>query len=181
MPTITRAPIGPLQRLYNAKELAAEVDRRDIITPAQHAKGTYESRIHPSQGRRMTNRSSILDRWFADREPGFDEGARLAIEWCHKRWEARGTIGSLTASYEPATGSGGQCEAERGVMLRDELDEVKGWFHPAHWDVFEGVVRWGQPAGVAGSELADNPAQAIASARVVVGMIASFIAARKGY
>lgn len=166
--------LGPIARYERGLALADQQSALEVVTPEQRAKGTYEG-----GGRRIRN-SAIVEKWFKEGHIGFHEGARLAIEWCHKRWEARGVIGKLCASYEPTIGHGGGNPA-RDIELRDELDTIKAEFHPAHWDIFENVVRWGSPAGVAGSDLADNPPQAIASARAVVGMIASFIATKRGY
>lgn len=123
--------------------------------------------------------SSVLDRWFDEGRHGFEAPARAAIEWCQVRWEARGVIGRQCANYSPTCGSGGG-QVVRDVELRDELDAMKALFPHKHWDVYENVCRWGQPAGVAGSEFANNDPQAIASARAIVGMIANMIAHRIG-
>lgn len=165
---------GPLQRLLDAERTAGEQSRLDVITPQMRERGDYTGR-----GSRIVH-VSTLDRWFRDGDTGFGEGSRLAVEWCQKRWEARGYIGKLCANYSPTVGTG-SCDADRDVELRDELDEVKGWFPHAYWTVFENVCRHGLPAGTAGSDLADNPAQAIAAAKATVGLVASFIAMRKGY
>lgn len=166
---------GPLQRILDAERVADEQAKLDVITPEQRAKGTYQG-----NGRRLVNHTT-LDRWLREGGIGFGEGSRLAVEWCQKRWNARGYIGQLSASYSPTAGSGKAHDADRDIEMRDELDEVQRWFPEAYWTVFENVCRHGLPAGTAGSDLADNPAQAIASAKATVGLIASFIAARKGY
>lgn len=125
--------------------------------------------------------SSIVDKWFREGGVGFDGGAKAAVERCVALWELRPVIGHLCATYGPLMPSGGFSGHESHMDLRDELDEFKSWFHPGHWAVYENVVRWGQPAGLAGSSMADNAPQAIASAKAVVGMVASFIAMRRGY
>ncbi len=168
-----------------------EADERDrsqpLITAEASQHGEYSDKFvfHvESFTQAQTKRnavSRVVDKWFEQGDVGFHHGARLAVEWCHERWEARGTIGRLCANYEPTIPSGGNSQYARDIDIRDELDEVRSWFHPVHWSIFEGVVRWGYPAGAAGSELADNTPQAIASAKTVVGMIASFIAAKRGY
>lgn len=125
--------------------------------------------------------SNIVDRWFREGGIGFDGGAKIAVERCLTLWEARPTIGQHCAKYEPHIPSGGNPGYENEMDLKDELDTFRGWFPTPHWLIFENVVRWGQPAGVAGSDMAANPAQAIASAKAVVGMVASYIAAKRGY
>jgi hypothetical protein len=163
---------------------AAPLDGPTTIQ-AENGKYTREDIIHADTAQRATvhvNRASnIVNKWFDEGWPGFEHGTRLAIDWCHKRWEARGIIGSLTASMEPRISGGEISQYARDIEMRDELDEVRALFHPAYWEVFEGVVRWGRPAGAAGTELANNTPQAIAAARATVGLVANFIAAKRGY
>jgi hypothetical protein len=126
--------------------------------------------------------SNILDQWFDQGQPGFDDPARAAIDWCLVRWEARGVIGKQCANYSPTCGTGGG-NVVRDIELRDELDDVRKSIRvPAvYWDVFENVCRWGEPAGVAGSDFANNNPQAIASARAIVGLVANLIASDRGF
>jgi len=151
--------------------------------PEQLAKGNVTSRftVHvDTWTTAKTHRvSSVLDRWFEEGRIGFEAPALAAIEWCQVRWHARGTIGKLCASYSPTTGSG-SLEVVRDIELKDELDQMRELFPLDYWNVLENVVRWGMPAGVAGSEHANNDPQAIASARAIVGMIANMIAHRIG-
>lgn len=161
-------------------------EKLETPTPEQMAKGHYQRRYvtHVEDNTKAmahVSNSNIVEKWFTERRPGFEEPARLAINWCHKCWEARGVIGSISANYEPIIGGGSPSQFARDVELKDELDEVKAWFPKSYWRVFENVVRWGLPAGYAGSELAENPAQAIASARTTVALVANFIAMKRGY
>lgn len=148
-------------------------------TPEQMAKGNITSGfvVHvdtwtTAKAHRVSNQ---LDQWFAEGRPGFEDGARAAINWCQARWEARGIIGRQCANYSPTSGTGGG-NTLRDIEMRDELDEMKALFPPRYWDIFENVCRWGQPAGVAGSDQANNNPQAISAARAIVGMIANMIA-----
>lgn len=158
----------------------------DTPTQSQLQKGSYERKFvtHVETNTVSTafvSRVNIVDRWFDERWPGFEEPAHRAIEWCHRCWEARGEIGNTTAKYEPTIGGGGVSQFARDIELVDEIMEVSRWFHPVHWGVFENTVRWGMPAGVAGSDMATNTPQAIASARATVGLVANFIAMKRGY
>jgi hypothetical protein len=149
-------------------------------TPEQIAKGASPGFVVHVESWTMakayrTNNS--LDQWRGSK--GFHDGTFAAIEWCQARWEARGHIGKLCATYEPTVGAGGGNVA-RDVELRDELDKMKALFPPSYWDVFENVCRWGQPAGVACSEWANNSPQAIAQAKAIVGMVANIIAMKQG-
>lgn len=164
------------------KKQPQPVERIETPTPEQQAKGNVQSLfiVHvetwtTTKAHRVSN---IIDKWFDERWPGFEEPARAAIDWCQERWNARGVIGKQCATYGFTSGGG---EAVRDIELRDELDREKERFPPAHWSVFENVLRWGLPAGTAGSDWANNDPQAIASARAIVGMIANMIAMRRGY
>lgn len=164
---------GPLQRLYDASHTIEAQSSLDVLTEAQRAKPEYAG------NGRTFRRNTLLDRWFSEGGPGFDQGAELAVKWCQKAWESQGIIGRLTAAYEPTIG--GQSNHEYIVEMREELIYTERQFPPAYWRVFEQVARFGQPAGVAGSDLASNTPQATATAKAIVGMVASMIAMQRGY
>lgn len=169
----------------NARKRKDHIPVNELVapTPEQLAKGNAKSgfvvHVDSWTTAKAYRVSNVLDRWFDEGRNGFEAPARAAIEWCQVRWEARGVIGRQCANYSPTCGSGGG-EVVRDIELRDELDDMKALFPDRHWFVFENVVRWGQPAGVAGSDFANNDPQAIASARAIVGMIANMIAHRIG-
>jgi hypothetical protein len=164
---------GPLQRFYDTARTEAEQSSLDVLTEAQRAKQEYTG------NGRTFRRDTLLDRWFREGGPGFGEGAALAVKWCQKAWESQGIIGRLSAAYEPTIG--GSVNHEHVIEMREELIYTERLFPKAHWSVFESVVRHGQPAGVAGSDLATNTPQATASAKAIVGMVASMIAMQRGY
>lgn len=148
-------------------------------TPEQMAKGNVRSgyvvHVDSWTTAKAHKVSNALDQWFDQGHVGYEAPARAAIEWCQARWEARGIIGRQCANYSPTSGTGGG-SVVRDIEMRDELDEMKALFPASYWDVFENVCRWGQSAGVAGSEFAQNSPQALASARAIVGLIANMIA-----
>lgn len=167
-----------------------ERDKKEPIVPVHaQAHGDYLKRFIVHQetntiAETACNRAShIVDKWFAEGWPGFEEPARAAINRCAKLWEVRPVVGKLTAAYEP-TVFGGAPANDYGILSAlDDNGQLERWqalFHPAHWEVFEAVVRWGNPAGVAGSEMANNTPQSIASARAIVGLVANVIAMQRG-
>lgn len=164
---------GPLQRYEDELRIAREQSSLDVLTEAQKAKPEYAG------NGRTFRRNTLLDRWFDEGGPGFGPGAELAVKWCQRAWESQGIIGRLTAAYEPTIG--GAANHEYIVEMREELIYTQRQFPPAFWCVFENVVRHGQPAGVAGSDLAANSPQATACAKAIVGMVASMIAMQRGY
>ena len=168
------------KRTKRQAKTAKQIEARpaEAPTPEQMAKGDvvvqFVTHVETNTITKAHRVSSIVERWFAEGWPGFDEPARAAIDWCHVRWEARGIIGKQCANYSPTNGAGGN--AGRDMELTDELDMIKNRFPAPFWRVFENVVRWGQPAGTCGSSMAKNGKQAISSARATVGMIANMIA-----
>lgn len=164
---------GPLQRMYDAAHTIEKQSDLDVLTPEQRAKAEYVG------NGRTFRRNTLLDRWFDEGGPGFGPGAHLAVKWCQRAWESQGIIGRLSSSYEPTIG--GRANHEHIMEMREELVYTERQFPRAYWDVFENVVRHGLPAGVAGYEMAGNSPQAIASAKAIVGMVASMIAMQRGY
>lgn len=135
-----------------------------------------------SNTKAMTYRrqASVLEKWVKQGGPGFDIGSQRAIADCVTFWQRMGNP-RLTASYgehlAPST-------SDEGYGADDAASEIafrKSLVPAAYWDVFENVVRHNEPAGVAGSSYANNPAQQIASAKAIVGLVASIIAMRLGY
>lgn len=169
------------RRNRNARKREPIVPVEELIapTPEQIAKGNivpqFVVHVDTWTTAKAHKVSNALDQWFEAGYRGFDEPARAAINWCQARWECRGVIGKQSANYSPTVGTGGGC-VERDIEMRDELDEMKAMFPPAYWQVFENCCRWGQPAGVAGSDHANNSPQAISAARAIVGLIANMIA-----
>lgn len=117
----------------------------------------------------------IVDRWLAEGGPGFDETERAAIEHCRGLWHRLGCCGSLVANLDgDRGGSDGAGWSQHEALT--ELAVFKDRLPHRIWDVFENVVRWGQAAGHAGSEMASNAPQRQAAAKACVGFAASMIA-----
>ncbi len=116
-----------------------------------------------------------VEEWLYIGGPGFDAPQLKAYEHCRELWDKVGKA-KVTADYdqEPRHQSNGAGWAhhEAVAQLRGYQDEL-----PEHvWSVFENVARFDSPVGVAGSELATNTPQQIASAKACVGFALSMIA-----
>lgn len=116
-----------------------------------------------------------VEEWLFIGGPGFDEPQRAAYEHCRALWEKVGRS-RLTANYdqEPRHNSNGA-----GWTQQEAITQLAGYQAnlPAHvWSVFENVARHDSPVGVAGSELATNTPQQVASAKACVGFALSMIA-----
>lgn len=166
------------------RRIPSPVEALDGPTEAQLANGNYarDTIIHADTYRRETvfrNKSDILEKWIEEGGIGFDQGAVQVIRNCQFYWSRLGGP-RVTAQYGERMPRG----VSDGIGQTEALDELhhmaKGVPAPL-WEIFENVCRWGEPAGYAGSVWAKNTAQQVQSAKVTVGAVASFIAARLGY
>lgn len=157
-----------------------------VVEPAKETlvHGEYEKKVvlHSESATQtettINRRSHVIDKWIDEGGLGFEGGAVTAIRNCQFFWE-RMKGNKLTASYGERISGGLE-----GMDPSDALDMMARFKRPIpapYWNIFENVVRNRQPAGVAGSDLAKNTTQSIASARAVVGFVASKIAEDQGY
>lgn len=121
----------------------------------------------------------IVDRWFDEGGPGFEEPQRRAVDHCIYLWGCLGTQ-RLCANYTGMSGGGQGDGHENEIFARRQLGHYRDEFM-SYWDVFENVVRFGLSAGTAASHLQRQKAQQVATAKACVGMIASQIAMARGY
>jgi hypothetical protein len=125
--------------------------------------------------------STVVDRWIAQGGPGFGEPQRRAIDHCRGLWHRIGGSGTLVANLNWI--GGGHAGRERGLEQAEALAllaQYEGRIPRLYWSVFENVVRNEMAAGVAGSHMARNSAQAQAHAKNIVGFVASLIAMWRG-
>lgn len=120
--------------------------------------------------------ATIVDRWLEEGGSGFEEPQRRAIDHCRALWRRSVPMGSTVANLDRVRGG------DKGpsiASIQEALSELAGYARKVpngYWSIFENCVRHGEPAGTAGSSLADNAPQRIAAARTVVGFVASLIA-----
>ena len=128
--------------------------------------------------------SSILEKWIREGGPGFDQGAQRVIADCLLFWSIA-KPSKVTAQYGERMPQGTNDNTR--FTREDAIEEIHyrkkllGSGMTWAWDIFENVVRHNEPAGVAGSSMANNRPQQIQSAKVVTGMVASFLASKLGY
>lgn len=159
-----------------------------LPTPEQIINGDFERDFithAETNTKAMTYRNStILEKWIKEGGPGFDTGSQRVIADCLLFWSIA-KPSKVTAQYGERTPAGTNDNAR--FTREDAIDELHyrkkllGAGMDWAWDVFENVVRHNEPAGVAGSRFASNRPQQIQSAKVITGMVASFIASKLGY
>jgi hypothetical protein len=149
----------PAQQVEGCKVYNFELNVRSIRKPAQ----------------------SLVDKWFKEGGPGFDEPQARAIEHCRELWHATGNQGKLVANLDWIGGGGGG--PERGWEQAEALAQLDHYKHEflSYWSVFEDLVRWDIPATIAGEHLAKDAGRQIQKCKQVVGMIASVIASARRY
>ena len=132
----------------------------DGPTPEQIRKGGVEREdfIHADLGQRVTayvNRGGTpLARWLAE-PPSLSPNQAAAIQHCLYLWRMAGTEKRVTANYgERIPGSGSsEIKAANEIEARQDLHRIQGYVPAKYWSCFENVIRWDEPAGVAGSKL----------------------------
>lgn len=156
-----------------------------LPTPEQLARGMDRDFVTHAETntKAMTYRnkeSTVLAKWMQEGGTGFEHGACRAIADCQTFWERMGGP-KLTAAYGERIAASTHGEGYTAQEAADEIAFRKKMVPRPYWDVFEDVVRHNEPAGRAGSKLANNTPQQIQAAKTIVGFVASVIAMRLGY
>jgi hypothetical protein len=139
--------------------------------------------------------SSILEKWIRDEEKAVQDGemqqdsrlfpvqAQRFIGDCITLWARIGSQ-RVTANYGERIPTNGHSDGMGQKEALDQLHRFKGLLGPYqrhYWPVFENVARHNEPAGVAGSHFANNPAQRSQSAKLIVSVVATDLAHKLGY
>lgn len=126
----------------------------------------------------MLNRGGTpLARW---RSAGLiTDHQNAAIDHCIRLWQLSDTSGRLVANLDRTVfgcpGDGNMAEIE----ARADLARIKGYIPRKYYDVFENCIRFDEPAGVAGSKLAEDDVTRRTMARTIVGFVADIIFERE--
>jgi hypothetical protein len=161
-------PKGPMQRLYDREQL--EDATAPLVNAFAEQHGDYERNL-----RFVANRGgTAIDRWKRDEYLSVSQQA--AILHMQGRWklidQGQRLIVNLDRTVFGCNGEGNHKEIE----ARHDVHRIKSYFPHEYWDIFERVCRWDEPAGTAGSRLANFNRTASESARLVVCMVADMIA-----
>ena len=175
------APLPPIAAFEQARAVADAQSRLDIITPEQRAKGCYDG------GGRIVNRGGTpVARWVAAGK--LSETQALAIAVCYRLWDMTSVEPRTTASYDELIPGGDDLDHHAVTTLEAQKDlyEIIDYFPAplnAWWKVFENVCRFNEPAGVAGSRLANCVGKSADTAErrayVIVCLVADKIAERR--
>lgn len=161
----------PLQRASRiAREQAAAREAQAPLVnefAAQH--GVFERNL-----KFVVNRGGTpIARWKA--AGSLDDHEVAAIEHCWQLWGRAGRQSGLVMDLSKIPGMpGGDGLAQQEAI--NDLHRIKNYFPAKWWNIFENVCRFDEPAGVAGSKLANNKDEHVAAARTAVKFVASMIA-----
>lgn len=166
-----RGPIGRLQVVIN--RAANEEEQAPVVNDFTAQHGDYETNL-----RFIVNRGGTpIARW---KKAGLlSEPQEAAIQHCIRLWELTSSSGRLVANLDRTvfgcSGDGHSAEIE----ARDDLHRIRHGFPDPYWNVFENVCRFDEPAGVAGSRLAEDDVTRRTMARTIVCMVADLIYMRE--
>lgn len=166
-----------------------QVEQMEMPTVEQIRNGDFERDFVTHVGtntKAMAYRrkdSTIVERWLREDPATFSEPARRVIADCITLWSQMGEPRTIANYGEriPAADDGDGYRSDRARRRLEEMRQTLGPYMRHYWAVWENVLRHNEPAGIAGSRFAKNPAQRIQSAKVIVGMVANTLAGRLGY
>jgi hypothetical protein len=172
-----RRAVGPLQQYHDRR--ATDEATAPLVNEFAARHGDYQPAAQTGEMRKaMRNRGgSTLDRWQAN---GLLSDSQLAaILHMQRLWRlvenGPRLVANLDRNVFGCPGDGHLAEIE----ARDALDRIRRGFPYPYWDVFERVCRWDEPAGTAGSRLANVSRAANEAARLTVCLIADMIYLRE--
>ena len=164
-----RKPKGPLQTLIDRQ--VVDENTAPLVNRFAEQHGDYSRNL-----RFVVNRySSTVARW---QSMGSLTDSQLAgINHCQNLWAKLGSQ-SVVVDFNKVRGQ----PHTDGLTQHEALAEIhrisKG-YPDKYWSVFENVCRFDEPAGVAGSRLANTKPRAETAARTIVCFIADMIATRE--
>ena len=169
------------------RKVDAVFEPRALPTPEQLASGEFVddfiTQVDSNTKAKAFRRTSLVERWMAEDPKTFNEPARRVIGDCLMLWARLGEprLVALYGERMPASTNGDGHAAHDAQRRLTAMREALGPHMRHYWSVWENVLRFGLSAGVAGTHFANNPAQRIQSAKVIVGMVANMLAGRMGY
>ena len=143
---------------------------------ARHGDYARDSRAGKSAIMRNRGGTSV-DRWQANGL--LSETQLAAIAHMQRLWQIVDAGPRLVANLDQTVfGSSGEGNLAE-IEARDDINRIRSGFPAPYWNVFENVVRFDEPAGAAGSRLANVSRSAKEAARLVVCLIADTISLRE--
>lgn len=169
------------------RKIEAAFEPRVLPTPEQLKSGEFVddfiTQVDSNTKAKAFRRTSLVERWMQEDPKTFNEPARRVIGDCLLLWAKLGEP-RLIALYGERLAASSNGDGHTAHDAQRQLGDMKDALGPhmrQYWAVWENVLRFGASAGVAGSHFANNSAQRIQSAKVIVGMVANVLAGKMGY
>jgi hypothetical protein len=162
---------GPLQRMHD--QHVVEEGRSPELNDFAKQHGDYDRSLRTYVNRSVTP----VSKW--RRDGLVSDSQQAAIDHCNRLWEIISCSGSMVANLDRTVfGSPGDGHMKE-VEARDDLHRMKHHVGEKYWNVWENVVRFDEPAGVAGSRLESTARNREVAARNCVLFVADIIAMRE--
>ena len=165
------------------RKAPSPIEQIDGPTPEQFSKGGYDrvAMPNPEGGNRAAvvhiNRGGTpVMRWIEDGR--MSPSQERAIMHCLYLWRLCGLEQRTTANYGERIPGYADSEARSSneIEAREDLHRIRDYFPGHYWSIFENVVRFDEPAGIAGSKLGFGTRSASDRAHQVVCFVADVIA-----
>lgn len=158
---------GPLARVLDAERQADNI--APLINEFAARQGDYERNL-----RSVVNRGGTpIARW--NKAQMLSPSQNAAIDHCIGLWDAISSSGKLVANLDRTVFGCPGDGHPREIEARSDLLRLKNHVGHKYWDVFENVVRFDEPAGLAGSRLQAPAQKREYAACLVVQFVADII------
>lgn len=167
------APLPGVELVGPTPEQMARSDyTRDTIT---HADSYQRAVVHINRG------GTPLARWRDPAAPKLSETQNRAIDHMLYLWSVACREPRVTAQYGERIA--GHADSARRltceIEARQDLHRIQDYIPAHYYRVFENVIRWDEPAGVAGSRLGFGERSGADRAHTIVCFVADIIADRE--
>lgn len=152
------------------EQLSRDTYTRETIT---HADDFQRAVVHINRG------GTPVMRWATDGK--LSDSQQRAIAHCLYLWRLCGLEQRTTSSYGERILTTGDSEARASceIEAREDLHRIQDYIPAKYWATFENVVRFDEPAGVAGSKLGFGERSGADRAHTIVCFVADIIADRE--
>jgi hypothetical protein len=168
----TQQPKSRLQRIIDMEAVQRGTAPLVNAFAAQHGNYAALGKLNDARHAMINRGGTPVARWV---DAGLlTDSQQAAIAHCNRLWGMLNGKALVQDLLKIPGGGDGNGWAEQEAL--DDLARIKGHFPLKYWSVFESVCRFDEPAGYAGSRLANAKNEHCAAARITVQFVADTIA-----
>lgn len=160
------------------------IEPGETPTPEQLAQGGYERGFvthveTATKAMAHISAHSPVARWNKARR--LSDSQNTAIALCGVLWAICGLKQKLCASYgeRMPVSCDNEWLANERIDAAKRLRRIEGYVPPHLWEVFENVVRWGEPTGTAGASLGFTGSKSTQAAVLTIVRVVADIIVRE--